>query len=253
MLKKITLTAVLVASFGVSAVYADMVALDKDTQGDGNKGLSYRPWMNQAQTEMADFIITARSSIDETSPADGNASGEAGTVYIDKDKKKGAGVQTADGGGSKGISGGGGHKDEELIFTYDQNVYLNSIDLLLRDIEFGKGLGNKDDPMIYLKLAGSSSFDFTISEADIFAAYSPIGKSKDKYGMVDFDSFTSIAGLSDDTLISALAVRETNDHIYVSGVSTGIEVVPEPATMCLLLAGGVGLVIKRRRKVKTQA
>lgn len=250
MFKKIALiTALVVFSLGVPAVHATMIPLDKATQGEGNKGASFRPWTDASHTATANFVITARTGIDEYSPLDPSASGAVGTVYIEKDgkngKRKGAGVQTADAGGSKGISGGGPARDEELIFTYDEDVYLNSISIQLGDIDFGnQGVASdKDDPVIFLQTAGSATFDVAIGEADIYAAFSYIGDPGNKYGEVDFNSFTSLAGLSNDTVISAFAVRETNDHIYVNGAT-----VPEPATLGLLAFGGSLVLIRRRRK-----
>jgi hypothetical protein len=253
MFKNTTLIAILaVLALSFTAVHAEMIQLDKATQGDGNKGASYRPWTDATQTQAADFVITARTNIDELAPLVPDATGLAGTVYIDKDKKggkvHGAGVQTASGGGSKGISGGGGDRDEELIFTYDQAVYLSGVSIRLGDIEFGNGVGDKDDPVIFLKTAGSQVFDVILTEADIATGFTQIGAADKKYGQVDFNSFIATAELNDDTAIVAFAVRETNGHLYVNGVSNANgNVVPEPATMALLAFGGMMIASRRRR------
>ena len=115
------------------------------------------------------------------------------------------------------------------------------------DIEFGNPNVSldKDDPVIFLQLAGSGAFDVAIPEADIFSAFSYIGDPKDKFGMVDFSSFTSLPGLSSATAISAFKIRETNDHIFVTGVTD----VPEPAMLSLLAFGGLALLRRRRHSV----
>ncbi|MBT3202115.1 MAG: hypothetical protein HN350_19605, partial [Phycisphaerales bacterium] len=171
MLKKITLTALLITLAAViPAANAEMIYLDKATQGDGNKGVSFRPWTDSTKTTTANFVMTARTRVDPTMPTAADATGLAGTIYIEKPDKKGklrgVGVQTADGGGSKGISGGGGDCDEEIIFTYDSAVYVDSISIMLTDIEFGDinqsgGKDGKDDPVIFLQTAGSNSFNIT--------------------------------------------------------------------------------------------
>ncbi|MDP6633741.1 MAG: PEP-CTERM sorting domain-containing protein [Phycisphaerae bacterium] len=254
MFKKITLIAILfVLAPGVPAVHADMIPLDKATQGEGNKGASFRPWTDASRTQTVDFVMTARTGIDETNPLVADATGLAGTVYIDKDgkggKPRGTGVQTASGGGSKGISGGGGDRDEELIFTYDQPVYISGVTIRLGDIEFGApGVVDKDDPVIFLQTVGSPTFNVTLTESDIFAAFSYIGDPGNKYGEVDFNSFITSAGLNQNAGLIAFSVRETNGHLYVNGVSSGGgNVVPEPATLAVLACGGMVLVRRRRR------
>ena len=109
MLKKTTTIAILaLLALSFSAVHADMIPLDEATQGGGNKDVSFRPWTDVSHVDYADFVITARTSIDELTPLVADATGLMGTVYIDTD---GAGVQDLDEGGSEGISGGGGDRD----------------------------------------------------------------------------------------------------------------------------------------------
>jgi len=224
---------VLLASASVtSAAVLPEVPLDKATQGEGNKGISYRPL--DPLGNPAAFVLTARSDIDTAQPFTATAPGQGGTVYIGKD---GAGVQNASAGGSKGISGGGGDADEELIFTYDAPVLLGDIRVFLADIEFGKGLNDKDDPIIFLSLAGSGIYGVTALEAAVFGAFTDTGG---KTGWVDFGTLTA---LSNTTPIDAFKIRETNDHIYVTGVTP----VPEPAICSLMLAGGLTLLARRRR------
>jgi len=263
MSNKITLSTIMVILLlGASSSYADIVTLDASTQGQGNKGLSFRPWTDSSHSQTANFTITARTKIDKHSPFDTDASGSIGTVSIYShghgNKKHGAGVQDAKGHGgkkgqgSKSISSGG--SDQELIFTYDQSVYLNSIDVFLGDIDFGHGGSHKDDPVIFLKFAGSDTYDMAITETDIYSAFTYDGPSRNKYGMVEFGSFTSLTGLSENTAIAGFKIRETHGQIYVNGVSNGVsssigstETVPEPATLCLLVFGSLAFMIRRRR------
>lgn len=218
-----------------SNVSASMIDLTEATQGSGNKGVSYRPVDEFGLA--ASFLMTARSQIDTGAPYDAYASGGVGTIVIDGDK--GAGVQNAIAEGSKGISGKGPDGDEELIFTYDEAVFLNSLVVSLRDIDFGSGAGDKDDPVIFLSVAGTGTYGVTIQESTILGAFTSTG---DKRGTIDFGSL----GLAGDMAIVGFKIRETHDHFLVSGLGTGTPV-PEPGTLALLAIGGVGMLRRKFR------
>lgn len=217
---------------------------ERDQRG-GNKGFSWTP--TDSEGNPATFVMTARSSVDSSQPFSASASGDPGTVYIGR---KGAGVQNGSFGGSSGISGGGGDKDEELIFTYNSAVSLESIQLGLNDIEFGHGQGDKDDPVLFLSEGGSGQYS-VITEEDIRAT-SAFTYMRDKKGILDFGAFSSILGF---TNIDAFKIRETRDHIYVKSLSQATPVtaaVPVPTPSALFLAG-IGTVfsgwIHRRRNL----
>jgi len=223
-----------------STAFADMIALDKATQGGGNKGASYRPVDEFGVA--GSFYMTARTAIDYTQPFFADAAGSVGTIIIEDGKgDKGAGVQNAAGEGSNGISGedDGPDLDEELIFWYDQAVTLDSLSIALRDINFGSGAGNKDDPVIFLSVAGTGAFGVTIQEAEISNAFTSTGS---KRGIVDFGSF-SLAG---DTAITAFKIRATNDHFSVTGAATG-KPVPEPGALSVLAMGSVAMFKRKLR------
>ncbi len=216
-----------------SVASADMIPLDEAAQGAGNMGVSFRP--ADLDGGSATFVLTARWSIDPAEPFIADALGQVGTVYIGA---KGAGVQTDKPDGSKSISGGGGHKDDELIFTYDDPVYLDSIQITLEHINFGAGAGDKDDPVIFLSLAGTGLYGVTILESEILGAFTSTGQGA---GTVDFGAFTSLAG---DTGIDGFKVRETNDHIYVNGAAASLAI-PEPAVLTMMAIGGVAMLRRR--------
>lgn len=224
-----------------SVTFAVDIPLDKATQGEGNKGISYRPL--DPLGNPAGFVLTARSHIDTAQPFTATAPGQGGTVYIGKN---GAGVQNASAGGSKGISGKAGDADEELIFTYDAPVLLSSIALYLADIEFGNGLNDKDDPIIFLSIAGTGVYGVTAMEADVLAAFHDTGG---KTGWVDFGTLASqIPSLNANDLIHEFKIRETNDHIFVNGVNP----IPEPSLCSLMVVAG-GLLLARRRRIRTRS
>lgn len=239
-INKLTVICLFLCILGVggSALFADMIYLDKTTQGGGNKGtIGYRP-VDEFGLAVS-FLMTARTGIDIFRPDDAYASGSIGSIVIDGGRgDKGAGVQAADGSGSKGISGKPDDANEELIFTYDQAIRLDSLSVLLRDIDFGTGTGDKDDPIIFLSVAGTGTYGVTIQTSEIITAFTSTGG---KEGTIDFGSFTSLPGY---TQITGFKIRETNDHIAVLGVSDGA--VPEPGTLSLLLIGSSLVMLKQK-------
>ena len=228
-----------------SVASAALTRLTEQSQGRGNKGFSWTPI--DIEGNAADFTMTARSSVDSRRPFQADAFGMSGTVYVEKDRK-GTGVKNGSFGGSSGISGGGGDKDEELIFTYNSPVAMNSILLELKDIDFGHGLNDKDDPVLFLSQDGSGVFS-TITETDIMST-SAFTRTGYKRGIIDFGSFSSILGFTD---IDAFKLRETNDHIYAKSLSQAqVSPLPVPSPSALFL-GSLGTVfaswIHRRRNL----
>lgn len=216
--------------FLASAAVTDLTEL---TQAKGNKGFLWRPL--DSQGNLSAFTLTARSSIDSSSPFNAHAFGSTGTIYVDKGDK-GTGVQDSGSGGSKGISGKGGDQNEELIFTFDNPVSLDSIALSINDIDFGDGLNDKDDPVLFISRAGSGLFS-TITEEDILST-SAFTTTDKKRGILDLGSLSSSLGYS---AIDAFAIRETHGHIYVTGISEATPVpVPVPST---ILLGSIGTVL----------
>jgi len=251
---RVALSLVVVATIlsQASVASAALTSLTEDAQGEGNKGFSWIPLDSEGNPSA--FTMTARSSVDSSQPFSANAAGDLGTVYI-KRGSKGAGVQDSSYGGSSGISGGGRDKDEELIFTYESPVSLDSILLELNDIQFVGGHHNrdeKDNPVLFISERGSGLFN-TVKEVDIVSAFT---FTADKKGILDFGALSPLLGYTE---IDAFKIRETNGHLYVNSLSqvyvnslSQASTVPVPAPSALLL-GGLGTVfaswIHRRRNL----
>ncbi len=223
-----------IAGLATASASADLVPLTEDVQGKGNMGTSFRPVTVGGLP--ADFVLTARSMIDDSMMFDPFAPGSVGTIYIDRDDR-GAGVQTLSTSGSKGISGGGGHKDEEILVSFDAPALASTIELEINELEFGNGAGDKDDPVLFVALASGGS-PLVFMEDAIMDAFT---FSSSKRGILDLGA---ILGLDPAAGVLSVAVRETNGHIYLSGVSGS----PIPAPGALAVVGmGLGVVARRRR------
>lgn len=236
MLRRTTMTfsiAMVLAASGLASAQIQETILNEAFQGEGNKGPVYRPLDIFGLPSF--FDISAASNLDDSAPLDPTAFGDAGTVYIGTGDT-GVGVQTWSAGGSKGISGGGRNKDEELIFTFDSPIPVSSIIIGFTDVDFG-ALNDKDDPVLFFSVAGSGSYGVTVEELDIFAAYTQTG---DKRGTVDFSLLSGISG----QMIDSFKVRETNGHLYVTSM---VNAVPEPGSIGLLVLGGLSLLRRRSR------
>lgn len=210
------------------------VSLTKDAQGEGNKGVLFRPVDEFGVLTI--FELTAHTLVDETAPLNPDASFEIGTVYIGKD---GAGVQTITCDGSKEISGGGPHQNEDLIFTFDNPISIDYITLGLVkvDLEVG-GMGFKDDdPILFLSSTANTGFDYTVLEQEVAANFTMTGKNK---GLLNFSTLNST--IPDHLVIDMFKVRETYGHIMVNLIT-----VPEPVTVVLLGFGTLSLILRRRR------
>jgi hypothetical protein len=211
--------------------------------------------------------ITARTMINDAQPYVLGAAGSVGTIFNAYDAspfKEGLGVQTIDKKGSQGISGAGGHQNEELIFTYNQGGALaNSISLQINALDFGSAaLKNSfanlsgSDPVMWINYNMGSTL--ALSELDIFNASTALGtvKTGDILGMKgvqysDSDSyrvnFANIAGLAPGATVNSFVLRETTGHSYVKAFNGG-NVVPEPGSAMLILGAAAGaLLITRRR------
>jgi len=234
-MKRFLISTMMIGAFALASAAnagAINVFLDKDHQGEGNKGLSFRPVDEFG--DPAGFVMTAMSSIDGSDPFSPFASGLDGTVYIDRD---GAGVQSADAGGSKGISGGGPCGDEQLIFAFDMPAMASSFQLGLVQYEAGNGLGDKDDTILFINFVGSSDI-LVLDETEYMSAFTSTG---DKAGYIDF----SMLGFG-DALIESLTVREIKSHMEVNAMSYAL--VPLPAPLALGLFGLAGVALMRKRR-----
>ncbi len=239
---RFTSAAVLLSCVHAASAGSINVYLDGDHQGgNGNKGQMFRPVDEFG--ELANFVMTAKSSIDADSALNPNAQGDVGTVYIYKEDK-GAGVQDIDGKGSKGISGGGGDKDEALFFNFDNPVLASSIQLTLGDFEPGKGLCDKDDAILFIDVLGVMNPIVRILEQGDWL--SAVMFTDKKMAVVDFGKLDLGAG----AMITSFGIRETNYHIGVTAMANGGggTVVPLPAPVALGLVGLLGVGAARRRK-----
>lgn len=162
----------------------------------------------------------------------GNRKGqEIGTVYLNKGKK-GLGVQRLDGRGGREISGGGRDQDEAVVFDFIRNVHASSIKVGLADYE-----RKEDNPIVTLTLSGGDELVLTKSDINWNDAITFVRK---KEVVVDL---AVLVGHDFSGMATRLTVTETEEQLYVNSIAYET---PEPATITLLVMGGLILRIRRK-------
>ncbi|MBM3475586.1 MAG: PEP-CTERM sorting domain-containing protein [Armatimonadetes bacterium] len=160
--------------------------------------------------------------------------GQTGTIWLDD---LGGGVQNLLRCGSQGISGGGPDGDEKLIFSFSKvPIVATSPTLLLNTYK-----PKDDDTEIVVTLADGSIVNVPVSSVE--AAAKQVAGAKESY-TIAFKDLKELAGKGP---LSSFYVREWTGHILVNGI-TGVEQVPEPATMIGFGLGAFGLAYLRRRR-----
>lgn len=219
------------ASVAHGGLIFNLTSQGQGVADDTNVGLS---WIvldtGGGQTSLT---LTARSNIDSTQPFFLFAPGQLGTVMLGR---KGGGVQDEFGGGSKEISGKGGDEDEELILNFGRSIYGNELKLDFVKIKLGNGLGNIDDPVLWVLYNDGEIAMF--NEEDWGSAFKSTGGDK---GTLDFEGL----GFTSSDLIQQVVIRETNDHIVLEGGE--FLIAPAPGALVLFAAAGL-LGFKRRRR-----
>ncbi len=161
-------------------------------------------------------------------------SGNEGTVFKGISKKSGQdylGVQDKIGGkngapgGSKHISGKGPNQEEALIFDIMGGTLASSIIVTLVDFQLLDKNGVPKDGAV----------DLYFLDGTVLLNVSPTAS------VLDFSLFGVPSGS-----IDSFAIRAHEGHFGVGGLS--YSVVPEPATMMLLLTGLAGLGVEGRRR-----
>lgn len=209
--------------------------------------------------------ISARTCVDGCDPYSLLAVGQQGSIFNTVNANpflSGLGVQTVDGQGSAGISGGGDFQNEELIISYNNGGALaSSVSLFINDLNFGcnevtNGFASLDgdDPVMWI------TYDFgTVLAVDEFSLYRAAVAQGQlttgiAFGLTDQTlsadnayeiRFGLIQGLNPDAKVTSITLRETRDSIYLRAFDAGV--VPEPSSAALVLSAFGLLMIFRRR------
>lgn len=198
--------------------------------GGGNNGSTLSPF--DSTGALAPLTITATTAIPVSQRFDPFATGAAGSVYIGG---SGAGVQDTLAQGSFEISGMAGSTIEEIIFTFDELTPRDSLVLTLKQYKPGNGLGNKDDPLVFVYLLGGTVLTFDETNG-ITSASGQRGE------------LVLAALLGEADLVERIVIREINDHIGVEKITFFSVAVPTPGSLALL--GMAALMIRHRRRVR---
>jgi hypothetical protein len=139
--------------------------------------------------------------------------------------------------GSDAISGGGPHGKEELIFTFDNSVLLDSVSVgfIMLNPDGKTPTEWKDDPALYI--TGSYGTEVEISEATLFGILGGVDS-----GVLNFSDLTLFSNPNET--VDYFRVRNLEEHFEVSSLSYAI---PDGGSMLALLGlAGLGLSAFRR-------
>ena len=167
--------------------------------------------------------------------------------------------------GSKHVSGGTSddtydwrkpngapHVDEAVIFDFNPQFYADalSVEVLLSEFDA------TDVINLHIELTSGSTFDFDFLQTTDTSLFEQVGADKDKLWKLEFSGFSGIDQLQTDDLIQNFTLfavdddplnpRGTAEHFWVTGMTIDAELIPEPATICLLAFGAV--LLRRRKK-----
>lgn len=188
-----------------------------------------------------DLTITAKSALLPYPTDPILTAGFTGTLYWGNDLGNlddpdcgkdcaGLGVQNAKGGGSNGISGGGGDQDEAIVFSFIAAVPANSVQALILGVNAPDKDGKKGDVIdVYIQYAGSPT---TVYYANVSPTYVPYAAPS----VLDLSTLPGVTSAN----IAALAIVESNNHIAIGQLSYSTSTVPEPVTLSLV---GIGLLM----------
>lgn len=152
----------------------------------------------------APFVMTARTKVDDSLPADPDAAGDDARPYL---WAGGLGVYRTTCTGSSSISGSSSDRDEEIIFNFDVPIQKEALTVSFSDMNFAT-----DGPVFFFSDDQSAGFDHTSSKDEIQAAFT---QTSNNHG-------TTIAGLLDGvppyTMIDAIKYRETSSSSLIGGL-----------------------------------
>ena len=150
------------------------------------------------------LLLTARTRVDDGDAMNPEATGEVGHAYV---WPGGAGVNRTTCNGSSTISGSSSDRDEELTITFDVPMQLESIAMSFSDLNF-----SSDEPVLFVSDVDSPTFNYTLTEAQLQAAFTPTANNKGRI------SFGNLDGIPSFTVIDQLRYRETNSSSIIGGL-----------------------------------
>ncbi len=213
---------------------------------DRNEGLGVRPY-----TVIAGSLANPLTGLRRIHPATGRA-----MIEGSKGISGGVDLKHGDEGGpiDPNHPNGAGHVDEIVYFDFNPSqVHVDADSFRMR---FTKFKPRRDYLTLSITLMDGSFVTLTSISACDSLLFTDQGDNVWDLSFSGINAFLGSTVLDDSDVLAQLTVRaierpnRRKSHFLINGISADVRAAPEPATLCVMGCGAIGLLCRRRSKIR---